>query len=672
MNRLLAYLVLPTEISGFERRYLERMTHIGLLSILAHVPVMMLVAYLSGTGVKKALVFTLFVAAGPALAARVLSNPRAVARLFAVASMSLSALIVHFGQGEMQIEMHFHFFVSIALLAVFADPLVVVIAAATAASHHVVVWLLFPSSIFNHEAALGTVLVHALFVVVESVAACFVARSFHDNVIGLDRIVGQRTVEVREKSERMRLVLDNVNDGLATVDLRGCVASEQSGALARHLGPSVEGEHLWDWLARSDARFGASVEVFWGMLVEGALPLELALDQLPKRLVRERRVLDLAYKPLFENDSLSGVLLVVTDSTSEVDRERAETEQHDAMALFERARDDRSGLTEFLLEGNVIAQTIADASRPLDEVRRAIHTLKGNSGLCGLASIVELTHAVESRIEETGELLTVDRSELLARWAHVASNIAVITDTNGRGRIEIEETEHREALERIRGGATRERIAELVESWSYESAQTRLTRLGKHAERLAARLGKGPIDIVTAANGVRFVPGDLRAVWSSLTHVVRNAVDHGVEPADVRRSAGKSERATIVLTTRIDGDELVVSVADDGRGVDWDAVKRKADACGLPSENHADLERALFADGLSTRDDATDLSGRGLGMGAVLEACARSEGSIRMTSELGLGTTVELRLGSFRGVSVAPPHIEPAAAPTLEELAEAS
>src|SRR5689334_18402123 len=152
MKRLLEFLVLPSAISRFERDYLARMNRIGLWFFCAHVPVMMLVAFLAHTSIWRASLYTMSVLLGPLLAHRFLDNPRHIARTYAFASMCMGGLLVHFGQGDMQIEMHFYFFVLIALLAAFGDPMVVVIAAVTVALHHVVLWLVVPESVFNYEA----------------------------------------------------------------------------------------------------------------------------------------------------------------------------------------------------------------------------------------------------------------------------------------------------------------------------------------------------------------------------------------------------------------------------------------------------------------------------------------------------------------------------------------
>src|SRR5437868_326529 len=173
--KLWSYLFLPREISAFERSYLRRMNRIALIFFYLHVPAFVGVAALAHTSMLQAAVLTPLVLVGPTAVYFWLSNPRALAVAYGFTAMVMGGLLVHFGQGPMQIEMHFYFFVLIALLAVFGNPAAIMTAAVTVALHHLALWLLLPSSVFNYEASVWTVVVHAAFVVLESIAAIFVA-----------------------------------------------------------------------------------------------------------------------------------------------------------------------------------------------------------------------------------------------------------------------------------------------------------------------------------------------------------------------------------------------------------------------------------------------------------------------------------------------------------------
>ena len=95
-----------------------------------------------------------------------LRDPRTLGLVYGFTSMGLGALLAHLGQGPMQIEMHFHFFAALALLTVWANPLVIWVATLTVALHHALFWLLLPSSVFNYQASFWVVAVHASFVFV--------------------------------------------------------------------------------------------------------------------------------------------------------------------------------------------------------------------------------------------------------------------------------------------------------------------------------------------------------------------------------------------------------------------------------------------------------------------------------------------------------------------------
>lgn len=124
----------------------------------------------------------------------------------------------------------------------------------------------------------------------------------------------------------------------------------------------------------------------------------------------------------------------------------------------------------------------------------------------------------------------------------------------------------------------------------------------------------------------------------TFAHLVRNAVDHGLESSAERLQAGKSPAGSLLLRTVVRSDEFVVEIEDDGRGIDWRKLKERALRAGLPTESRTDLVDALFADGISTKDGVTDVSGRGVGMSAVRTACLRSGGRVRVFSEPGEGT----------------------------------
>jgi len=668
LKRLLAYLILPAEITDFERTYLARMRRVALLFFFAHLPLLMGVAAVCGTGVVKAGLFGALALVGPTIAYVTFENPRNISRVFGFTAMCMGGLLVHFGQGPMQIEMHFYFFVLLALLAVFGEPLTILVAAGTVTLHHLLLFFLLPRSVFNYDAPVSAVAVHAGFVALESLAACFVARSFFDDVIGLERIVERRTRELAERTGHMRLILDNVAQGLFTLGLDGRISTERSAVLETWLGPCEEGATAASYLARLDPDVGAMFALGWETVTEDVLPLELALDQMPKRMTAGARVLELTYRPILSGDRLASALVVISDITVALERERQEAEQRELLAVFGRVLGDRAGFVEFMTEANGLVERITAASHQSpSDAARDIHTLKGNAGLVGLDGIAALCNALEDRMADAGAGPTGDDcAELGARWQRTATTLGELLGPGGADDVHVSEEEHQALFQATLREAPHAEIARTLAEWKLEPTHQRLARIAEQARVLAARMGKSGIEVVIVSNGLRLPLDRWAPFWTAFAHAVRNAVDHGLETAAERVLAGKASAGRIELRTSVRGEDVLVEIADDGRGIDDRKVAARAAECGLPHRTHADLIEALFAEGLTTKDVATEYSGRGIGMAALRAACTDLGGTIEVASEPARGTTLMFRIPRRQ---MAPPACRKRPEPTAHTLA---
>lgn len=135
-----------------------------------------------------------------------------------------------------------------------------------------------------------------------------------------------------------------------------------------------------------------------------------------------------------------------------------------------------------------------------------------------------------------------------------------------------------------------------------------------------------------------------------LVHLVRNAVDHGIEPPTVRTENGKPKEGTVLVRAERTGETVTIAIEDDGRGIDPDDLRAAAVEEGLYSRSEAtalsrdEALKLMFHAGLSTTDEVTEVSGRGVGMDVVSDTITRLEGTIDVQSEPGIGTTIELTL----------------------------
>jgi two-component system chemotaxis sensor kinase CheA len=137
-------------------------------------------------------------------------------------------------------------------------------------------------------------------------------------------------------------------------------------------------------------------------------------------------------------------------------------------------------------------------------------------------------------------------------------------------------------------------------------------------------------------------------VSDPLMHIVRNAIDHGMETPEERRQSGKPERGTICLWAAQKGNHVVIEVRDDGRGIDSERVRSKAVSRGLigPGQelSRDEIYELLFLPGFSTRDEVSDLSGRGVGMDVVKNNITQLSGMVELNSDVGQGTCMTITL----------------------------
>jgi two-component system chemotaxis sensor kinase CheA len=639
LSRLHAFFTLPDTVSPLERQHLLRTQQVAQWIGLGHIPLLMGVAAVCGTGPVRALVFSLVVLAGPFIAGRTLQNPRHVSMVIAVAAMCLGGLLVHFGQGPMQIEMHFYFFAALALLTTFLDPKVVLVGAGTVALHHLLLYFLLPSSVFNYEASIWVVVVHAAFVVFESIPATSIARRQFDLIVGLERKVGERTEELQQQKVRLNQVFDTVEEGLAVIDHDGQWAGPQSAALLRALPNATEARSFPDALAAHDPDHALEVAIALEALRDGFLPEELLLEQFPARFCVADETF--ALRPIRLHDEQRDLfLLVIQNITAELAHAEERRRQNQALALMKRATDDPEAVLSFLRTGGDLVAQVEQHAGDLVTTMRSLHTLKGNGALVGLQAFAHLCHELEDEIRDTtAPPSEASQARLRAAWDELEADVAAVLDLDAADDVRIPRGEFADVLasleQQIASGALEQRMR----WWSYEPVERPLERLAQQARQIARRVGKEEVEVVVEAAELRLPAAQWCGLWSALVHVARNAVDHGLHTASERARIGLAGPPSLSFGARIEGGSLIVEVRDNGPGIDWAAIRERAASLGVPAS--ASETELLFTDGVTSRTQVTDLSGRGVGLAAVRQAVIARDGTIHVQSRPHEGTTFQ-------------------------------
>jgi two-component system chemotaxis sensor kinase CheA len=175
-------------------------------------------------------------------------------------------------------------------------------------------------------------------------------------------------------------------------------------------------------------------------------------------------------------------------------------------------------------------------------------------------------------------------------------------------------------------------------------------KMARLVRDVAAKAGKR-IQLEVAGEDVELDRNVVEEIGDPLVHMIRNACDHGVEPADERRTSGKSETGTLRLRAFHSGGSIVIEVEDDGRGLSRERILRKCVEKGLidPARSQAEIPDSevfnyIFLPGFSTAEKVTDISGRGVGMDVVRRNIEALRGSVEIRSTPGKGSTFSMRL----------------------------
>ncbi len=303
--------------------------------------------------------------------------------------------------------------------------------------------------------------------------------------------------------------------------------------------------------------------------------------------------------------------------------------------------------------------------------------------------MIALKPVYQQRIRRIGELLAAAR-ECQHDWLQLDGRVKSLAQRvqHGQGRGRQETSCRDELIDLVKRGWERAQVVErgliaLAKTIADEErlfgrmadelledarkaalvpVSTLFDRMPRMVRELARSLGK-EVDLVLEGQELELDRRVLDALKDALIHLVRNAVDHGIETPEVRQARGKPARGTIRLSARQpDGDKVWFVVADDGRGLDGGELKRRAVALDIVTEEDAEqMEEAgawdlAFRPELSTRTDVNEISGRGIGLDIVRREVESVGGLVRVTSRAGEGTTFTLELpvstSTFRGVLV--------------------
>lgn len=483
----------------------------------------------------------------------------------------------------------------------------------------------------------------------------------------LEKMVADRTVALSEANQLLQTILDSLRDGILVFDREGKCLPVFSKVCLKVLEGEPAGRHISEVLGLS----GDDKEAFasWREAVfQQLLDFDDMIPLAPKAYRHSQNLeIALGYN-LMKGTSgdVDGVVVVATDRTREVQalREAASEREHVKQVVqvaknkeaFRIFVNDARGLLEDMKNG-------VEADR--EEIARRLHTLKGGAATFSLNGLASECHMLEETLKDVRD----DVSSLAAFRARLSEAAALLSqELEG----DVQDLAELLGLKVTRDLATLEFTKVTIDGWMRKlteagspvtlklaaeiARECREKPLGDTVQHysgslieLAERLGKKVLPVVVEGGDTRGPLDPLQPLLSSLVHAFRNSLDHGIELPHEREANGKPAEGKIVVAfgrlSNPRGDRLVIEIRDDGRGIDPEKIRSKLRSKGLnevASGGDDEVIQAILRDDFSTADTITELSGRGVGLGAVAEEARRLGGTVRVNSVAGQGMSLRI------------------------------
>ena len=493
--------------------------------------------------------------------------------------------------------------------------------------------------------------------------------------------------QLADKSGRLSGLLNNSGQGFLSFGPDLTVEPEYSRECESFLGDEVAGKSISSLLFPEDdheqQRFASNIQRVAATTDDFQRDTYLSL--MPHDLCLNNRYLDIAYR--FLDDTR--LMLIVTDITEQRRLEARVAEEQNRLRFIVAATTESAELFEVLDDYQTFTQTTLphllaapgeQLTPALAEIYRQVHTFKGLFGQLEFIHLPRCLHQFESILnqlkrdlaERKPDLAQLNMEQEKADQA-LQQDLEILRETLGesffdrRGQLALT-PEQIEMLERLsdrllhaKGPALdSEETVEMLRRLKrlrYVSFRDLLSGYAKAAMRLAERLEKELAPIEVEDNGVRVAPEIYAPFAKSLIHLFRNAVDHGIEHPEERLELGKEEEGHVVCRTIQKDDRIIMEIVDDGRGLDAEAIRERAASSGRFSEeqaatlDEAALRLLIFEDEFSTRAEASELSGRGVGLAAVRMETEKLGGRIEVDSAPGDGTRFRFILPYIEALS---------------------
>lgn len=492
--------------------------------------------------------------------------------------------------------------------------------------------------------------------------------------------IQENSLLLRQKNADIQAILQNMQQGILTVVEDATVHPEYSVYLEQIFETGeIAGRDFMDLVfadADLDADGRAQVEAAVGAClgqdgINFVFNQHLLVGEVVRRMPDGReKALDLSWSAITDdNDTIVRLMLCVRDVTQLRKLAAEASEQRRSLEIIgeilsvsqEKFQQFIASATGFIHENERIIRQYSQAdSAAIAALFRNMHTIKGNARTYNLRHLTNVVHETEQRydaLRQEDGARQWDQNDLMAELMRVREAIdryATINEhslgrkgpgmvADGNALVVVDKARIGEALRLIEHAnpaslpdlvSMRESVRQTLRLLGSASVGEALAGVIGSLPSLAHELGKEVPSVRIDDNGYRLAEDVVPLMGDVFTHLLRNALDHGIETAEVRRARGKAPAGTIDIEVGVDRGTLQITLSDDGRGLALDRIRGIAMDRGWlgadASPSDEEIAQWIFRPGFSTAETVTAVSGRGVGMDAVREFLAREGGSIAL------------------------------------------
>ncbi|MBF0314769.1 MAG: HAMP domain-containing protein [Oligoflexia bacterium] len=459
-----------------------------------------------------------------------------------------------------------------------------------------------------------------------------------DEIAELSTEMNKMLHAIHESKNSMKRLLDNTLQGFMAFDNKGVISAEFSKSVLTIFEQNPAGKHIANIFCQKESQWNDYVDAIFAE----TLPFSDLIGLCPKELTVKEKNIELLYKDIRNSDDkLTHVMVVATDVTELrklQEQKEAESKLNNAIIKILQAKND-------FAENVEMANTLDKYKNDLSEFKRKLHTLKGSFGFLGCHDFAEVCHKFEDQLKDDHSMEALDKAcvdikEVVNTFVDKYQHVLNISKNSGRTIDVPSNTLHRVLELAYQTNASEGVINELTnilerpinESFGWIENVFKAT---------AERFGKEVLPVVWDDSSVAFDPDNYRSLCKSLIHIPRNSADHGIESPCDRECLGKPREGKLTIQLKLDKGMYYLTIKDDGHGVDFGKVKKKAKTLSLKEpQTMEETHELLFTDGFSIKEEITETSGRGVGLSAIREEARRLDGDAKIESVEGEGTTI--------------------------------